>query len=533
VVCVGFGKRVEDPATVRKSDFVVSGEELQNLEAISPERGVQDPPLRVLVAGLSHQTNRFAGGRTGLGDFEITRGEEMLQTHDASPFAGVVEVGRERGWELLPTLNMRALPGPTVSDAVIELFWAEFRAVAEAVGGIDGVFVVLHGSMVSESYDDVEGEVLRRMRGVGGLSDAPICGVFDLHANFTEAMARQSDGLISFRSNPCTDAREAARDAALLLDRLMRTGERPATVWEHPPIMLPPSAAATDHEPMRSLEGRARRMEALVPELLAVNVCAGFPYADVPEVGVSFSAVTIGDLEVARAATRELNVLASAMRSVANPSGMPLEEAALLLEGHDEGPVLLVEPSDCVEAGAPGDATRVLRMLVERRVPNSGVVINDPEAVSLLWDSRQGERRKVEVGGKSGGIGAEPLPLTVEVLSRSEGRFPPENRRSRFAHLPGGVVEMGPCVVVRHRGVTVLLTSRRTPPFDLGQWRSQGVDPEGFFAVGVKSALEHCPAYDPIARASYVVDLPGPCTENFGRLPFKHVSRPVFPLDDL
>lgn len=92
---------------------------------------------------------------------------------------------------------------------------------------------------------------------------------------------------------------------------------------------------------------------------------------------------------------------------------------------------------------------------------------------------------------------------------------------------------MGHCCVVRHKGVTVLLTSRRTPPFDLGQWRSQGVDPERLFAICVKSAVEHHPAYDPIAKASYIVDAPGPCHEDLKRLPFENVSRPVYPLDEL
>lgn len=82
-------------------------------------------------------------------------------------------------------------------------------------------------------------------------------------------------------------------------------------------------------------------------------------------------------------------------------------------------------------------------------------------------------------------------------------------------------------------GVTVLLTSRRTPPFDLGQWRSQGIDPEELFAIGVKAAVEYRPAYDPIARASYKIDLPGPCAENLGRLPFGRVSRPIYPLADM
>lgn len=492
---------------------------------------------RVLLAGLYHGTNTFLGGRTMLEDFETKRGDEILRAEGSdSPSAGVLEVAGERNWEVLPVVDLRAMPGATVADAVVDLFWAEFRAVADAevANGIDGVFLLLHGATVSESLPDVEGEILRRIRGVEHLSDAPVCGVVDLHANFTEAMARQSDGLIAYRENPHTDARDTASLAALLLDELMQTEYRPATVWEHPPILWPPGGtAATDSEPMLALEERAREIEVRSPDILAVNVFAGFPFADVPEAGVGFSAVTGGDLELARAALRELNVIASSLREVGNRPGTTLEEAMVLLEQHREGPVLLVEPSDNAGAGAPGDDTRVLRALVERGVRDAGVVVNDPETVSALDGARSGDRREVVIGGKSGEIGAEPLPLKVEVVSRSDGRFVPEDGQSQLAHIFGEQVDMGPCVVVRHEGVTVLLTSRRTPPFDLAQWRSQGIDPEELFAIGVKAAIEHRPAYDAIARASYTVDLPGPCAENLKRLPFERVSRPVYPLDDM
>ncbi len=491
---------------------------------------------RVLLAGLYHETNTFLSGRTTLEDFETKCGAEILWAEGSdSPPAGVLEVAGERNWEVLPVVDLRAMPGATVADAVVDLFWAEFRAVAdsEAAHGVDGIFLVLHGAMVSESLLDVEGEILRRIRGIEHLSDAPVCGVMDLHANFTEAMARQSDGLIAYRENPHTDAGEAASLAALLLDGLMQTEDQPATVWDHPPIMWPPGGTATDSEPMLTLERRAREIETEVPDVLAVNVLAGFPFADVPETGVSFSALTTGDLELARGALRELNVMASSLREACDPPGTVLKEAMVLLEQHREGPVLLVEPSDNVGAGAPGDGTRVLRALVERGVRDAGVVINDPETVGILEGARPGDRRGVVIGGKSGEIGAEPLPLAVEVVSKSDGCFVPEDSQSRLAYVFGGRVNMGPCAVVRHEGVTVLLTSRRTPPFDLGQWRSQGIDPEELFAIGVKAATEHRPAYDAIAKASYTVNLPGPCAENLERLPFERVSRPVYPLDNL
>ena len=80
---------------------------------------------------------------------------------------------------------------------------------------------------------------------------------------------------------------------------------------------------------------------------------------------------------------------------------------------------------------------------------------------------------------------------------------------------------MGPSAVVRIDGVTVLLTSRRTPPFDLGQLRSQGIIPEKLTAIGVKAAVAHRRAYDPIARGSYTVATPGPCSSALANIPYR------------
>jgi microcystin degradation protein MlrC len=127
----------------------------------------------------------------------------------------------------------------------------------------------------------------------------------------------------------------------------------------------------------------------------------------------------------------------------------------------------------------------------------------------------------------------DPLPLDIEVdlISSSSGRFRLEDPHSHLASMYGSEINMGPCAVVRCRSVQILLTSRPTPPFDLGQLRSQGIVPEELFAVGVKAAVAHRRAYDRIARASYNVDTPGPCTSNLKNLPYQRVRRPVFPLD--
>lgn len=489
---------------------------------------------RVLLAGLFHETHTFLEGHTSPGDFQIRRGKEMLAAAgDGSPLAGVLEAADALDWSILPTVDYRATPGATVEDAVFNQFWQEFAAAAGPllVRGVDGIYLVLHGGMVSDSLRDVEGELLRRIRDLPGTASLPICGVVDLHANFTENMARFSNGLIAYRENPHADALRAATDAAVLLNRLMTTGERPLTVWQSAPVIWPPTGTATADNPMSTLEAAARNLEVDEPHFLAVNVFAGFSFADTPDTGVSFTAITLGHAEEATAQLRHLSRWAVDHRQQGNRLETPLDEVLARLSEHDRGPVLLVEPADNIGAGAPGDSTALARALAERDIGPAAVALCDAAAVARLADVPLGASLTLEMGGKGHPLCGPPLVLEVQLISRSDGRFKLEDPQSHLASMCGGRFEMGPCAVVRHQKLTVLLTSRRTPPFDLGQWRSQGIVPEKMFVIGVKAAVAHRWAYEPIAAASYWVATPGPCTSDLRLLPYRHVRRPIYPLD--
>jgi len=494
---------------------------------------------RVLLAGLFHETHTFLDGVTALAAFDQRRGDELLSARgDGSPLAGAIEIAEASGWTLLPAIDLRATPSATVSDAVVETFWREFRATAERElpNGIDGIFLVLHGAMVCGSFADVEGEVVGRIRQQRGLEQTPICGVLDLHGNISRSFVEQTDGFVAYRCNPHTDACQAARDGALLLDRIISTGKRPSFVWAQPPVMWPPTGTGTDDDPMRALETMARDIERDNEEIFAVNVMGGFSFADTRDTGVSFSAVTFGDADKARQQVVELADYTHAQRAAGNRADPTLEAVLpeiLTRAETAQGPILIVEPADNIGGGAPGDATTVLKALIDHNVDNSAVVINDADAVSLLQSHAAGDRVAVSIGGKSSRLTDGPLELVVEVVSTSDGRFVLEDRNSHLASMSGIHIDMGASAVVRHGGVRILLTSRKTPPFDLGQLRSQGIDPERLSVIGVKAAVAHRRAYDPIAVASYSVATPGPCTSDLSLLPFRQIRRPIFPLDSL
>jgi len=490
--------------------------------------------MRVLIAGLFHETHTFLEGTTGLDAFEVRLGDELLAcAGDASPLGGVLEAAKGFGWTVLPTADFRASPSATVKDEVVEAFWREFRlrAEPELKRGVDGIFLVLHGAMASESLPDVEGELLARLRALPGAERVPVFGVFDLHANFSPAMAQHTNCLVAYRNNPHTDGRESAVRAATLLQRCLATGEIPRMVFEPTPIVWPPTGTGTATEPMRGLEALARRIESGDSGIWSASVVAGFSFADTPDTGVSFIVSTTGSDAEARAALAELSALALRTKELGNVTEPPVDEVLAKLLPAPPGLTVLVEPSDNIGGGAPGDGTGLLHAMLKHGLPNCAIAINDPVAVAQLAALPIGSRVTLPIGGNGSRLDAGPLPLEVELLSLRDGHFKLEDKQSHLASMCGDAFDMGPCAVVRHGEVTILLTSRKTPPFDLGQWRSQGLEPRDFSFIGVKAAVAHRRAYDGIAARMLWVDTPGPCTSNVRSLPYRRIRRPVFPLD--
>ena len=491
---------------------------------------------RILFGGLFHETHTFLGERTRWEDFEVTVDAAILaKLGDGSPTDGFLSEAKRHGWEVIPTVDARCVPSGTVEDAMFERYWREFerRAAPALAAGVDGIYLVLHGAMATETFRDTEGELLGRIRALPGAKDVPIFGVLDLHANVSARMCREANGLVMYRENPHTDAKQSAERGATLLARCLREKRVPRMIWCRPPIMWAPPGTGTAVDPMMSLKFYAHKLETKYPDIWACNIAAGYSFADTPDTGCSLSIVTTLPDEAAKTHLQAGASLAWSLRELGNIVYPPVDDVVRGLKPDDftKGPVILVEPSDNIGGGAPGDGTGILRSLLHHKVEQGLVIINDPAAVAALQDAAPGAVRQLAVGGRGSPLDAGPVNLAVTFVSRSEGHFTLEDPNSHLASMNGLHIAMGPCAVVRTAGITLLLTSRKTAPFDLGQLRSQGIEPTAFRVIGVKAAVAHKRAYDKISRTSYYVDTPGPCTSNIAALPWKKLVRPVYPLD--
>ena len=122
---------------------------------------------RIFVAALFHETHTFLDGVTSWNDFHVLMGQQMLEvTGDSSPLGGALEEIDRLGWCVCPALAASASPGAIVSDDVYERYMQRLLLALEMhrqQGPLHAIFLVLHGAMVCQPIDDVEGELLSRL----------------------------------------------------------------------------------------------------------------------------------------------------------------------------------------------------------------------------------------------------------------------------------------------------------------------------------------------------------------------------------
>src|SRR5258706_3426180 len=149
---------------------------------------------------------------------------------------------------------------------------------------LDGVYLDLHGAMVSERFDDGEGEILRRVREAVGKGD-PILGSRDLHGNLTTAMMKPADAMVAYRTYPHVDMADTGARAARLLDRILRAGKRVAGAFHQLDYLTGLPAQCSSIEPCKSIYEELSKIEARYDATL--SFAPGFAMADFADCGMS------------------------------------------------------------------------------------------------------------------------------------------------------------------------------------------------------------------------------------------------------
>jgi microcystin degradation protein MlrC len=486
--------------------------------------------VRIIAAELSHETNRFSAVPTDLAAFErsgIYRGAGILPAlgETATPIAGFLDASREYGFDLLPVLSVWATPSGMVSREALETLLNELLIGIADAGAIDGILLSLHGAMVAEHIDDADGYILRRVREQVG-NGVPIVTTLDLHANISQEMVDQADLLIGFDTYPHIDQRERGCEAGAAIVQIINGELHPAPVLIKPPMMPTSQNMTTAADPMRSIIERAHRIES-APEVINVTIAGGFPPADVEEAGFSVIVTTNNDPSLSETLARDLAMFAWTHRDGFLGGVSTWDEAAGALLSIETGPLLLVDIGDNPWTGGPGDSAELLRFLIKQQVQSAAIaLIRDPEAVRICHEAGTGASVEVAIGGKIDQLHGEPVNVTGYVQTLSDGRY--VNAGPMHA---GVAVNLGRSVVLRCDGIQVLITEFAETPIDLNIFRRHGIEPTELRVIGLKGKGHFRAAFAPIAERVLLLEGPGITGADLSRLEFRHVQRPIWPLD--
>jgi len=487
--------------------------------------------VRIALGGIMHESNSFSAQPTTLGCFRaasLIEGEEIRTVWGQAEHevGGFFEGAEQLGLQTVPTLMGWATPSGMVEPQALDTMLERMIELLDGGRGLDGLLLALHGAMVLEGHRDGDAAILWRLRKELG-PDFPIVCTLDFHANVSPDMIGLADALVMYQTNPHVDQRATGLRAAELITRIAGGEVRPALALEKPRMIFPILHQNTSADPLRSLLASVRELEQQDGVLIA-NVAAGFPYADVPEMGPSVLVTTDGDEERARREARRLSEQMWGVRGELETDLPGAEEAIRMANESGEEPIILVEMGDNVGGGSAADGTCVLEELLRQRSERFVIVIYDPGAVQEC--ARAGEQAQVdlEVGGKTDDLHGAPVRIQGTVRTIHDGRY----EETEVRHGGKRFNDQGLTAVVElDRGSLVLLNSLRDPPFSLQQLISLGIRPEGRRILVVKAAIAYRAAYEPIARRIIEADTPGTTTPSPARLQYTNIRRPMFPLD--
>ncbi|MFC3060717.1 M81 family metallopeptidase [Paenirhodobacter populi] len=452
--------------------------------------------MRIFTASLATETNTFSPVPTDLEAFRAAFYAGPGQHPDTPTLcSSVVPIlrrrGRDEGFTVIEGTSTWAEPAGMIQRQTYETLRDEILGQLRAAMPVDAVILGLHGAMVAQGYDDPEGDLLTRVREITG-PDVFVSAEFDPHSHLTARRVAQLDMLAAFLEFPHTDFEERGAHVVDVSLAALRGAVRPViSTFDCRMITIYP----TSREPMRSFVDRLKAMQGK-DGILSISVIHGFMAGDVADMGTRIVVVTDNDRAKGDALARKLGEeLYRMRRETAFPmfdTETGLDHAAAVHAARPGRPVVIADVWDNPGGGVAGDATVILRRMLERGMTNAGIATMwDPIAVWFAHAAGEGAKITLRIGGKSCAEGGEPLDLRVRVMKTvSEG----------WQSFRASRVTLGRAAVVRPVGtdMDIILITSRTQTYEPDIFTNLGIDTAAKDYLLIKSTNHFYAGFAPI-----------------------------------
>ena len=487
--------------------------------------------MRIAIASYGQETSSFSQLPTTLETFELYglyEGEEILEKcREVGAIGGFMAAADESQleWTPVPIIHGWAgAHGPLTAETLAHFETAVGDGLKSA-GHLDAMFFALHGAAAAEDEHDTEGRLLSVVRAIVG-SDLPVVISLDHHANLTQSMVEQVNGLVAHRAQP-HDQFETGMLAGRMLISMLRKETRPVVAWQNIPLITHQEQFLTAAGPMKAWFDLAREMEGR-PGVIAASPFPMQPWLDVPEGGWSVAVVTDDDIDLAGQLAAELANDAWARREdFCRLDSISPEMAVRNAVEAEKGLIVLTDTGDSVFGGATGDSTCILEEMLKQNIDQTALVpIVDPETVHAAVSAGVGAVIQVTVGGRLDPTYGRPLEIEARVAGIGGGRF-------EISLLGYESFDTGRAVLLEVGAVKLLVSEKRgiggNHPAVYEQF---GLDVADARMVVVKTA-SNWQFYQQWISQVIRVDTPGATMSHLDQFEWQHLPRPIYPLDKL
>ena len=436
--------------------------------------------MKVFVAAFSHESNTFNRFLTTKNQFQTALREECRTL-----LPGAAEVFETVGMEVIYSRFISAMPSGVIEEDTFRALCDDIFEDARAAGGVDGVFLHLHGAIYVDNIGCGELYILRHLRKIFG-EDIPFAVGMDPHGNISPDMMRYADIVRAYHTAPHIDQQETFAVAARALLLLMQRQMRLEPVFYRLPMLLCGDMALTSMKPLSDIIPRLKRMEA-EGEALCASFFISMHSANTEN---TYPCVVLvpGDMcdrealfKIAKSIAHE--IYDRRYEFCFEGEAVSPEKSVEIALNCRESQISISDSGDNTTAGGSGMNTLMLRAFLEQKDVRRRVLIStllDPKACAELLKHDIDDTVCLQIG--TGLVqGAEPVLVKGVVVAK--GCVLPHNAKT-------DVVSLGHAVTLRSGMLDVEVVDYVDSLCTDLQFKAAGLDPKAYDIHVVKQAYQ-------------------------------------------
>ena len=478
--------------------------------------------LNILVGSFTTESNTKVPYKTTMQNYDIRFNEDALKVMELENCEQRYNV------HVIPSIYANANAAALVEFEAFDYIEKKLlNTIKDHINEIDGIYLHLHGASYVENIGSGDHHIIREIRKIVG-PYLPIAVSCDPHGNLTKEYVESLQIIRSYRESPHTDASSTRLHVFEMLVDLLNNRENIVAQYEKLALILGGEQSVSADEPVLSINKYMDKMEE-DPRIRSVSWHVGYLRHDCAEAGCGVVVIpqSSNDNEYCKQKCKELAKYVWDKRHEFHYTGLTgsVEDSIDMALNFSDKPFVITDSGDNTTSGATGWNTLLLRKLLASNSNKKMLFasIRDEECFNYL-DKCQNNDCHIRLGV---GRDKNSPSLDLDVIKMKKAPI-------YLAHGEVTIGTLGEGILVRIKDTNIYVivankTGRITNATHLDVFDINWLD---FDIVVVKQGYIF-PEFKSGCKGYIMALTDGDTLQDTKHIGFKHIMRPMYPIDEI